>query len=339
MSDTIQSLSLVILAQEYRDNIVRQVNRMTSFLKFVPIRKGEGKNCAFATEADGALAEAYSEGADAANFGSDAQDSAVLTWGLYRSNFHVTQLAMDAAATTATPEGNRMLWARNLVNASAKLASTINSKCFNGAGTSGLIFGLDGAIGSTSNTYAGIDRSISGNSYFRPTVVDPGMDTAVTFALMRDDVRKIYEASGENPDVAFSNPTIFNKVGNLFDSTRRQTQDVVNTARGMITLDFGWKALELDGMFFLKDKDATTKTIYYVNTNHVELQVLPSANLHMSPQMDVEADDGYGVVPLGMDYEMLAKTGAAEKAQVRSTLQMVVDRPNSCGVRLHVSEA
>ncbi len=155
---------------------------------------------------------------------------------------------------------------------------------------------------------------------------------------MRDDVRKIYEACGENPDIALCNPSVFNKVGNLFDATRRQI-DTVTTARGTIRLDFGWTALELDGMIFIKDKDATTKTMYYVNTNHVELQYLPSANMHMTPQMEVEADDGFGSVPLGMDYEMLAKLGASERAQVRTTVQMVVDRPNSCGVRLHVDQS
>ncbi len=167
MSDTVTSLSLITLAQNFRGDVVRQTNRMTSFLKFIPIVSGEGKNVAFAPEADGALAESYSDGADAANFGGDAQDSAVLGWGLYRSNFHITQLTMDAAASSATPLGNRMVWARNLVNASAKLASTVNAKLFSGAGTSGLIAGLDVAIGTTTNTYATIDRSQGANAYFR----------------------------------------------------------------------------------------------------------------------------------------------------------------------------
>lgn len=339
MADTLQSLSLVTLAQEYRGDIVRNINRMTMLLKTIKIVKGEGKNVSFATEADGAIGEAYAEGADATNFGSDAQDSAILGWGLYRSNFHVTQLAMDGAATTTTPAGNRMLWARNLVNAATKLASTVNKACFNGAGTSGLIFGLDGAVSNATNTYFGIDRSNSNNAYFRPIVIDPGSSTSPTMALVRDDIRQIYEASGENPDMGLVNPAGFNKLGGLFDATRRQVVDQVNTARGLITLDMGFQGLEVDGTVFMKDKDATAGSLYYLNSNYVELQVLPSANQSAIEQEEVDGNDGFGSVPLSMVYEMLAKTGAAEKAQVRSTLQLCVKRPNSCGTRLNLNTA
>jgi len=339
MSDTPTSLSLITLAQEYRGDTVRQINRMTMLLKLLPIVPGEGKNIAWAPEADGQLAENYSEGADASNFAGDAQDSAVLNWALYRANIHVTKLAMDTARTSGTPLGNRMLWARQVVNGSAKLASVINKDCFSGAGTGTLIFGLDGAIGNAGNTYAGINRASGGNAYFRPTVSDPGSPTAPAtfgFAGIRDDIRQIYEACGMNPDIACSKPAIFNELGGLFDNTRRQI-DEVQTARGAIRLSFGFQALEVDGTLFVKDKDSTAATIYYMNTDHVELQYLPSANMSGLPEYEVEADDGFGAVPLGFDYEMLAKTGASEKAEIVSTLQMKVDRPNSCGVRLNVA--
>jgi len=341
MADTIQSLSLVTLAQQYRGDVVRQINRRVVLLKLLRIVPGEGKNVAWAPEADGALAENYSEGADAANFGSDAQASAVLSWGLYRSPFHVSKLTMDAAATSQSPLGNRMLWARNLVNASAKLASYLNQELYTGPGTGSRIAGLDAAIGNAGNTYAGIDRSQSGNAYFRPTVIDPGVSTPITFALLRDDIRQIYEACGENPDIALCSPSVFNKVGALFDPTRRQVQttDMVQTARGAIKLDAGYQALEIDGTMFIKDKDANnaaTPSIYYINSNHLELQYLPSANMSALPQFEVEADDGYGSVPLGFDYEMLAKQGPSERAEVLSTIQLVCNRPDSCGVRRNV---
>lgn len=337
MADVVTTLSLVTLAQEYRDDIVRQINRRTMLLKLLPIVPGEGKNVAFAPEADGQLAENYSDGADAANFGSDAQASATLSWGLYRAAFHLSELAMDASASASTPIGNHMLWARNLVNASAKLASTLNAAMFNGAGTGTLVAGLDTAIGSTSNIYAGIDRSVGGNSYFRPTVVDPGVLTAPTLSGIRDDIRQIYVACGENPDVAVCAPDVFNKIGSLFDATRRQV-DQINTARGSIRLDFGWQALEVDGTLFVKDKDATANTIYYLNTNHVRVEYLPPTSPEQAVQQ-MMADDGFGTVPLGMRYTKLAKLGASERATVSSTLQLVVDRPNACGVRKNVNPA
>ncbi len=334
MTDTITTLDLITLAQEYRGDVVRQINRRTMTLKMLRVVAGEGKNVAFAPEGDGQLAENYSDGADAANFGGDVQASAVLSWGLYRANVHVSKLTMDAAKTSGSPIGNRMVWARNLVNASAKLAATLNAAMYSGAGTGTTIAGLDVAL-DTTNTYATINRTTGANSYFRAGLVDPGSPTAVSFALIRDDLRVAYEACGENPDVATCKPVIFNKVGALFDATRRSI-DNISTAKGKITLDFGFQALEVDGTMFVKDKDCTAATIYYLNTNHVELQYLPSANMSGLPQYPVAADDGFGPVPLGFDYEMLAKTGASEKAEVTSTLQLVVNRPNSCVKRLNV---
>lgn len=334
MADTIQTLSLITLAQQYRGNTVRQINRRTVALKLLPVVAGEGKNVAFAPEADGQLAESYAEGADAANFGSDAQASATLLWGLYRSNFHVSQLSMDGASTTMTPQGNRALWARNLVNASAKLATTLNVDVYSGTGAN-KITGFDAAIGSAVNTYAGIDRTIGANAYFIPGVFDPGVLTAPTFSLIRADLASIYTACGENPDLAFCAPLAFNKVGGLFDATRRQV-DEIQTARGVIRLSFGFQALEVDGVMFVKDKDATAAQIYYVNSNHVELQYLPSSLMSGLPQLPGAIDDGFGPSPLGMVYEMLAKLGASERAEVRTTCQLVVDRPNSCGIRKNV---
>lgn len=336
MADTAQTLALITLAQNYRGDIVRQINRRTMLLRVLPIVKGDGKNVAFVPEADGALAENYSDGADAANFGSDAQASATLAWGLYRSNFHVTGLAMAAASSSGTPMGNLALWARNQINGAAKLASTVNKDCFSGAGTGTLIAGLDVAVASATNTYAGIDRTQGGNAYFRPTVVDPGVLTAPTFALLRDDIRQIYEASGEMPDLAVCSPAVFNKIGSLFDNTRRQI-DSINTARGSMRLDFGFQALEVDGTVFLRDKDATANRIYYLNTNHVRVEYLPPAPPAGVVVQAMAANDGFGQVPLGISYEMLAKLGDSDRAQAKTYVQLVVDRPDACGARLNVS--
>jgi len=338
MADTVTTLSLITLAQEYRGDIVRQINRRTVLLKMLPIVPGAGLNVAFAPEADGQTAENYSDGADAVNFGGDVQASGVLSWGLYRANVHLSDLATDAAGSSSTPMENRRLWAHNIINATAKLATTLNAAMYSGAGTGTTIAGLDAAIGSTTNTYAGINRSTGGNAYFQPNVIDPGSLTAPTLALIRSDIATIYTACGENPDLAVCSPAVFNKIGGLFDATRRQI-DVVQTARGAIRLDFGWQALEVDGTLFVKDKDATANQIYYLNTNHVKIQYLPPVGVPDAPPQTIEADDGFGQVMLGMRYKKLATLGASERAQINTTLQLVVDRPNSCGIRKNVNPA
>ena len=338
MADTLTTLGLVTLAQMFRGDVVRQINRQVTALKFIPIKPGEGKNVAWAPEADGQIAENYSEGADAANFGGDAQTSAILSWALYRANIHVSNLSLDGSASSADPAGNHQLWARNVVNASSKLASKLNGEIYTGAGTGTLICGLDTAIGNDANTYATIDRTVGANAFWKPTVIAPGAPVKPTMALIRDDIRKIYEASGENPDVALCSPAVFNSVGNLFDATRRQ-MDTVHAAGGPVKLEFGYHALEVDGTMFVKDKDATAAQIYYLNTAAMKLQYLPSASQAMLLEragLQVQADDGFGEVPLGFKYEMLAKTGPSEKAEVLSTCQLKIERSNKFGVRKNV---
>lgn len=333
MADTPQTLSLIVTAQEYRGDVVRQINRRVTLLKLLRIVPGAGQNCAWVAEGDGAIAENHTDGAAASNFGSDSQNNAVLNWGLYRSNFHVTKLAMDAAGSSSSPLGNRALWGRNLVNASAALADTIETALFNGAGTGTTIAGLDVAIGDNTNAYATIDKTT--DTYWQSTVVDPGVLTAPTFALVRSDLGQIGDACGEQPDIAVCGTAVFNAVANLFDPNRRW--NMVNTARGKVMLDAGYEGIEIDGCMFVKARRATANRIYYLNTNHVRVEFLPDTTFPPEVYQQVQADDGYGSVPLGFSYSMLAKLGPADRAQVLAQMQLVVDKPSSCGVRKNVA--
>ena len=204
----LQTAALLVLAQNYAGDIVRQINRRSAALSLFRKTPGEGKNCAFVAQSSGADGEAYAEGADAANFAADGQSSAVLPWAMYRSNFSVSGLAKASARSTRTPEGNIELIARDIVDASAALASKINVAIFTGASgqTPGQIVGLAEAIGLANNTYAAIDRSQSGNAFFRPYVVDPGSSTALTFAQIRLDLTSIMKAGGVRPNIAIVGP-------------------------------------------------------------------------------------------------------------------------------------
>lgn len=341
MTDALTTLSLLTLAQEYRGDIVHNINRKCATLKMLKVVAGSGKNIAWAPKGDGALAENYAEGADQTSFGRDIQTSAILNWGLYRSAIHVSELALDTSATSSTPEGNRQLWAEQLVEASSKLSQQINQEIFAGPGTGTRMAGMVEAVGKNDNTYAAVDRTSSSPDYsfFQPTVVDPGTDTTLTMALVRDDIRKVYEACGMEPDMAVCSPAVFNVVGALFDNTRRQVSQVRDPS-GKITLDMGFQAVECDGTVFYRDKDCTAKTIYYLNSDHVRVQYLPSPEQTKMMEAlggELLADDGFGAVPIGLKYAMLAKAGASEKAMVTWTGGLVVDRPNSCAARKHIS--
>ena len=333
MADVTQTLALVTLAQSFRGNVVRQINRRAAFARSIKKTMGEGKNTAWVPESSGALAETFSEGADAANFGSDAQASAILSWGQYRSNFHISGLAMAGAGSSESPLANRDLWMRNVENASGVLASTINADLYTG---SSAIIGLDSAIGSVSNTYATIERTSA--TYWRPYVVDPGVATALSFAQIRTDLSTIYTNSGFQPDLAMVGPAVFATLGGLFDNTRRYVQEV-RGPNGDITLDASYQALEVDGCLFVRDKDAPANSIYYLNSDYIELQVLapkfPPAVQAMVQA--VSAEDGFGAFPMGMNLERLAKNGDSERYMMKTYVQLVVRRPNAFGKRLNVA--
>ncbi len=333
MSDTPQILSLITLAQEYRGDIIRQINRRVVLLKLLPIIRGSGKNVAWAAESSGQIAENYSEGADAANFGADAQDPATLSWGLYRAPIHVSKLSMDAARTTSTPMGNMALWARNIVNSAAANAALVEADSFTGAGTGTLMAGLDVAVAQDTNTYAGLLRT--SKTYWKPTVVDPGVLTSPSFALIRSDLGKIFTQCGEQPDIAVASVDVFNAIANLFTTNRRWDQ--VNTARGSIKLDAGFEGLEIDGCMIVKSKDATANRLYYLNSNYVHFETLPDARVPNEILEAATPDDGYGSVPLDMVFEPLAKNGPSSRGESLATVQLVVERPNACGCRLNIA--
>ena len=340
MSDVSQTLALLVLEQVYRGDLVAQINRRSALLRLLKIVEGAGQNVAWAGRGDGQLAENYAEGADASNFGSDEQDPAILQWGHYRSNFHVTGTARRTAATSTTPNAVRNLIGLNFLSASEKLVSLINQSLYTGAGTGTTIAGLDVAVADDTNTYATIDRS--SKSFWRPYVIDPGALTALSVAQIRKDIGAIYDQCGENPDIAVCSTAVFNTVAGLYDNTRRYVQDVV-TARGAVRLDAGYQAIEVDGCYFVKDKDATANRIYYLNSRHVTIEYLPldvglmSALMEMGTTM--EANDGYGNFPLGIWVEKLAKNGDSDRYQCLTQLQLKVARPNACGARLNVATA
>lgn len=336
MADSPQTLAAVILAATYRDKIVKAINRKSVGLSVFPIITSRTGQIRWSIDGDGQVAENFAEGADVANYGSDEQVGASLSWGLYRAPFRVTDLARSVSRLTANPQENAALWAKNIVSGSAKLATSLNAAMYGGAGTGTTIAGLGVAIGDAANTYAGIDRTAK--AYWRPTVTDPGSATVITIDQIRDDLRKIYEASGESPDIALVNPTIFNKITALADGNRRYV-DTVAGANGDIKLRFGAQAVDVDGCVFVKDKDATAATIFYANTSVVHWEVLPLNPVPDEIVQSVQANDGFGVIPASFDYQTLAKTGASSKGVVTSQIQLVVEQPNACGVRKNVAVA
>lgn len=335
MSDSTLATLTDALSQTLRPEIVRTFNARSMLLKTLRIVRGAGKNCAWDIEDSGAVGENFSDGADVSNYGSDIPHMAKLDWGLYRSNFKVTNLAQAAAASSHSPRLNPM--ARNVINSVRKLASTINDELFDGLGTGTLIAGLDVAL-DDDNTYAGLNRSTE--TYVRSNVFDAGTSSVPTLAMLRKDVHDIKDVCGDMPEIAFLKSSSFLSVAGQLDNTRQYQQDVtINTARGQIVLDASVGKFMVEGCMFIADKDATAGSIYYLNTEYVEIEYLPPADEGRFPEdfLNMSLDDGYGALPLGVNIYPLARTGAARKVTAEVQLQLKVIKPSACGVRLNVA--
>lgn len=346
MADVLQTSDLIVIAQNYRGDVVRQANRKAVALSLVEWREGEGNSISLVAEGTGANAETFSEGADASNFGSDSQKAAILPFGRYRGNIRISGTARAAASTSRTPLGNVQLWARNIVNGAAEVASKMNVDFYTGAGGNALV-GLADAIGDDANTYAGIDRSDANNAYWRPYVIDPGVATALTFDQIRKDLSAIYIKSGTKPDVALVHPDVLRAIASLFDPVKWYAHIVQSAelmtagARGRAMFDGGIGAIAFDGCNFVEDKDCPTGLIHYLSTPHVRMEYQPiddSDILGMADETEnVVADDGFGPTPLGLTVEMLGKNGDSDRAMIKGYPQLGVERPNSCGTRYNVA--
>lgn len=334
MADTTLASILNALGQNIRPVIVTQFNRRARFLRLIPFTLGDGKNLAWDIESDGATTENHADGDDVSAFSTDTDTAATLQWGLCRSNFAIGDQAIAAARANKNPGGLIALGRRRIMGAATKLTSRLNYEAYSGTGTGGQMAGLCSVALRTDNTYAGIDRTDSANAFWRSNITDLA-GAPISLDAIREMIGvKIYEACGEEPDVALCGAAAFKKVGALFDATRRQSQDVtIETPRGQITLKGGLGVIDIDGTVLIKDKDVPSGEIVFVNTQYVEGEYLPLGSDENLPEnaMTESANDGWGALPLGFDIKELGRSGAKRKFTMMSSVQIKVTRPNACG--------
>lgn len=336
MADNPQTLSAITsaLAQTFPDKIRRQINRRAVLLSILAINKGAGKNVPVDVEADGAIAENFAEGAVVANFGSDALVPSVLPWGLYRSNFRVTNLAAAAAESSSSPTDAHDLIGRGLDNSMAKLSSLINGDSYTGNGAGSLIAGLSGSMVRDDNTYAAIDRTVGANAYWKASVFDSA-NSAISFRTIRADGNAIYVKSGSRPDIAVCSPDVQAAIKGLFDDGRRFDMDVSTATRGVVRLENSAGVVAVEGIQFIEDKDAVPGEIVYLNSAEVSVVVLPQAKNFADPLG--AADDGFNTLMLAFHAYELGRVGSDRRMSVEAQLQLRCERPNTLGRRSNIA--
>jgi hypothetical protein len=298
-------------------------------------RVGRGKNVTESVELDGESAETYSDGADATSYTTNVVVTPTLPWGLYRANGKVTNLARDVAGTSVGPGDLVRLAGRELMNKSRALALKLGMDFYSGSGSNSLI-GLDTAL-QDANVYAGIDRALGVHAKFRAKVIDPGAPTAITKALIRDDIARIYDNGGEYPTLALCHTDVWLKIAALFDSNVQY--QIATDREGRVQLQGGVEVIRFNGCTFVQDRLATNGRIYYLTPESFVFEVLPKVAASEIGDIDLgtmPVEMTGGELPLGMYLEPLARTGAAQKFSAYVTAQMLCVNPIQNGVRLNV---
>jgi hypothetical protein len=346
----VTTLSLITLAQEYRGPLVAQINRTTTALRMISVKQGGGLNLNFTARKDGSTARSHNEGVDAGTPDGDDQVPVVIPWAEYDTTMAITDLTIAAGASAipgASAPENDDVWGEKILEKTEVLTSKLNRDFFWGDGTTKSLFGLDKAVGSDTNTYGNIDRSVGSNSFWVPNIFDPGTPTAITLQSIRRDLNAIYVRSGRTPDIAFVSPDVFATIAALFDDKRMyvvESKSVDVAGRNSVTLNGGADVIRFGGCTFVQDKDAafsiaeTAGRIWYCNSALIEFQYLELVDPRTRAALgNQSANDGNGQFSLfGISPMKLPNTGHAEKALLMTKPQLKIARPNAFGVRKNV---
>ena len=256
LSDISDALSLV-----FRPEIQNQINRNVVLLNLLAVDTDGGKSVNWTAKFSGRdNAAGYAEGADMedADFDSELRENALLNWATYRKGAKVTGLAQAAHATNHNPQsvaefGGVDVFADEIKDAAHRLSLGIGVDLYAGDGSSGNpLVGLETAVAAT-GTYAAIAQS----SFAEHASVVQAV-TGLSFAKLRAFHTAIYEANGEPPEFCIMPSTLFDAVGDLFGDERRYLTEITTAARGTIKLSGGFKAIEIDGIPYVRDRHATS---------------------------------------------------------------------------------
>jgi len=340
MATVNQAAIAAALATIFEDTITSQINRATVLLQVLPVGDGTtGKNISWTARFGTATGGSRAEGADVSTLNNDAKVPATLEFGTYDDAFGLTGKAMSAARAARNPAELANLFVDELGDCVERLAKGIAIDLYTGAGGTDQIFGLVATGGGIMNTgtYAGIDRAV--RTQWQGTVMaNGGTPRALTFDLMREMRRRIYNASGLKPDLVVTTPELHEKYGKLFGQQRRYIQEI--RLRGQtITLDGGYQMLEFDGIPVLEDVDCPSGHMIFLNTRYLKVCQLPDETNEVNQSMAMIGLAGTEEEQLGTPgrrirarINPLGRNGDLYRFQLICYPQLQVRRPNSCGV-------
>lgn len=356
------------LARTFAPDMIYQFNRETVLAKLMTVKDdagyGDGKEVAWDVSFSGASAAAFAEGSDVASteFSNDVDTAGILAWGMYRSNFNLTNLEINAATrAVGTASKLRDLITHRLFGAVTKLASVVNADLWTGTGTASNgnpnIIGFTGTSGTwngaliSSGSYASLSTATY-SEWASNLFTNGGTARPLSFALLSQVERQIYIACGERPDLIVGSAGVLSKYEGLFETQKMYNSNEgggVQKYRGSVTegmegmkTSLAWRDTPM-----YRDRNSPTGVMLMLNSNYIELKFLPFNPLSPDgvPVRETHlpaSTGGKGAsapTPLMANIYPLARTGSAVKFNVEMYTQLAVKRPNSCALIGDLSEA
>jgi hypothetical protein len=305
------------LTTVFADRITAQMNRSVVLLQLLPYSEGSGKNMSWDVEFknSGEVTDStLNEGADVVTYQDDDIAPAVLQWGNYSEAFALTGKARAVAATAGNPSELVDLFGQKIERAVRRLCKNIGRDIYTGTGATNYIYGMFGGATLTSaaplsnaGIYAGVNRATYADWQCN-VQANGGVNRALTFDVMRQARRAVYEKCGEMPDMIVCDANQHEKYGSLFGNERRYVQEV--TIRGQkIVLDGGYRALEFDGIPVIADVNCPANSMLFLNSNYIKMRQLRDTSDAIN--------QGRGMLGLhGMAEEQFGSANTALKARL-----------------------
>jgi hypothetical protein len=337
------------LSQRFLPRVARQYNRQTILLSELDVwaspMQGVAKNVAFdAVLGDnGQQYQAAAEGTAMASseFTTDNIVPGTLPWAIYRNGFAVSDTEFDAAVASigsATAVENMLM--ERILSATTALADGQNIDAWSGTGTAlngnPNIIGFQGGALAASGTYAGISRSTY-PSFGGNVLANGGVARPLSFDLLAQGETEIFVGCGMKPQLMVASPNVWRKYSSLFEPLRRFNDDqrVYNTSTDVLQ----WRGIPI-----VRDKDgyenpaAGTGTLLMLNKDHCKLACLSPTEMSRQDVWKVQDKPGSGSngepggetsIKVPFRIIPLARVGDYMQFMVKSTVQLVVDRPNA----------
>lgn len=323
------------LAQTFAPELTRNWNRRAMFLQNLRIASGAGQgggqNVAWDVEfsTGGATGATFTEGADVSTYSQDPVTKAQIAWGQYSSAFSLSNLEINAAAANiSNATALEDIVGERFLSAIAAITDTMETDAFTGTAAPTLV-GLNTAIAAT-GSYAGV--AVSSYSEWAGSVqANGGNPQALTMAQLATAENLAFVASGMEPDFLLTSPGVHAKYEGLFESARRTINDgqaPVSAYQGS-TGRLYWR-----GKPVIRDRRCPTGTLFMLNSDEIELVVLPWANVPdgvMTVSRNAISSNGKEADTIAIPFKVypLSRTGSAVKFNVEVYAQLKVKRPNA----------